>query len=631
MNKLNNLYKLLIALSVFLVLFASCLKKELSSASGTPNTYISILDARKVYKGSDVTLSTANLQGAMYLTGTIISDGSGGNMPAGTFAMQQTRRGLKRGIEIVVQGGSANNYKFGDSVTINVIGTVMSRNKGALQISVPADKITTNASNVPASVTIVDLKTFNDQFQDNESTLMKVANVGSTANGNTLSGDLPITDSKGTGIIHTESTATFSGKLAAINASYTGVARFSAPAPGSADPVKGLWPLNAGSITDESGAIYNKFPEDFETGDDVMFNGGSYSVTKTGNLKTGNYTLTNFALAKELYDKPVSGLYAARANQNSASSSWITMNYDLPNGASKVTVYAGAYAAPGDLGSTWRLEYSQNQGATWSQTGKDILTVSQDRQLFTFLLDLHGPVRFRIGKLGIGTSTTNNQNGRFDFDDLAVYQNPGGSGPITDPVPVYNDLLTWQFGNPQSTGGEATYNSTTSVSGLTTAVLSRGNGSAVSALARAFGSNSAGPIIPATKDIAVSQNVYFQVKFTVKPGSTLSLSAIDVKLRRSGAGAKYHKWYYSLDDKNLQQTQGTGDINWEGSDAEGADMPTYYLYQTPQLQNIQGGTTVTLRMYNWGFTNNGSGSFAIGRTPVNTITPVLRIGGKITP
>ena len=622
----------IVLLMGFLLLLSSCLKENLSPASGQPNPYISLIDIRKVYKGTEVILNDENLTGSSRITGVVVSDPAAGNMPAGTFAIQQTRRGYKRGIEIVVSGASADSFKYGDSVSVVVTGAKINRNNGALQIEVPSlSNVIKDASNIVVEPMVVNLATFNSKFDEFESTLLKVANVDAVAaSGNVLSGDVTVTEPGNTGIIHTETTAAFAGKKVALNASYTGIARYSSLIGAGTESVsKQLWPLTAGSIEDESGNLYDNFPEDFENGSESLKPDG-YD-TKTGDFRTGNYTLTNTYLGGTGNDLAHSGIYAIRLLSNSTSPSWCTMNYDLPNGASKITLWAGSYGAAADLGTTWRIEYSQNQGISWSQLGADILTVSKTKQQFTFLTDIRGTVRFRIGKLGIGASTSNNQNGRFSMDDFAVYKNQEGGGPITNPIPVYENVLAWQFGVPITTGSELTLNSTTTNAGLTPAALTRGSGLNTSGAARAFGSNSKGPELPSTKALALSQNVYLQVKFTVKPGSTLSMSAIDVKIRRSGAGAKYQKWFYSFDDVNFKETAGTGDINYEGTttDGEGVQMPTYYLYQTPQLQNIPGGTTVTLRMYHWGYTNNASGSFAIGRTPVGTTIPVLTIGGKV--
>lgn len=616
--------KMLTGLLLTVLLLASCVKKDIFPASGTPNQFISILDVRKVYKGADAILTKENMLGADKITGIVISDASAGNIPSGVFVVQQTSRTLIRGIEVSI--GQTVPFVIGDSVTVDVEGATITRTVGALQIKVTSpSKVTKVSSGRAVEPTLLDLKTLNAKFADYEGTLVKIAHVDAAV-GATLNGDISVSEADGgTGTLHTEPTANFNNRAAALNASYTAVARYNSSAP---EPnQKQLWIVNAQNIEAESGRIYEGFPEKFDSGDAALFADGY--ATKTGTFSSGNYTLANIFLGNTANDLPTSGVYALRLVGASASSSWCTMNYDLPNGATKVTVWAGSYGASADLGSTWRLEYSQNQGITWSQIGDDILTISKTKKQFTFLIDIRGAVRFRLGKVGIRASTTNNQNGRFSMDDFAVYKNPEAGGPITNPIPEYENVAAWQFGAPATAGNEVSKAASTSNTGISGAILTRGIGLNVSALTRAFAANAAGTQITSTKALAVSQDVYYQTKFVVQPGRTLSLTAINSKIRRSGAGAKSHKWYYSLDGVNFRETIGTGDMNYEGTDGEGFEMPTYYLYQTPDLQNIPAGTTVTLRMYCWGFTNIGSGSFSIGRTPTSATTNVLTIGGKL--
>ena len=622
-NILKN--KMLAVLLFNVLILASCVKKDIFPASGNPNQFISILDVRKVYKGADAILTKENMQGADKITGVVISDASASNIPSGVFAIQQTSRTLIRGVEISI--GQDVPFVVGDSVTIEVEGATITRTNGALQIKLTsASKVNKVASGRVVEPTLLPLKTLAAKFADYEGTLVKVAHVDA-ADGATLAGDISIAEADGgVGILHTEPTASFYNKAAALNASYTAVARYNTTA--TEPNQKQLWIVNAQNIEAESGRIYEGFPEKFDSGDALLFADGY--TTKTGTFSSGNYTLSNIFVGNTANDLPVSGAYALRLVGASASSSWCTMNYDLPNGATKVTLWAGSYGASTDLGSTWRVEYSQNQGITWSQVGEDILTISKTKKQFTFLMDIRGAVRFRIGKVGIGASTTNNQNGRFSMDDFAVYKNPEAGGPITNPIPTFDKLLAWQFGTPATAGNEVNKTATFTQTGLLNAVLDRGTGLTPSALSRALASTAGGTTVTSTKALAVSQNLYYQVKFMVQPGNKLSLTAINTKLRRSGAGAKSHKWYYSLDGVNFRETIGTGDMNYEGTEAEGVDMPTYYLYQTPELQNIPAGTTVTLRMYCWGFTNIASGSFSIGRTATSTTTEVLSIGGKLT-
>ncbi len=98
------------------------------------------------------------------------------------------------------------------------------------------------------------------------------------------------------------------------------------------------------------------------------------------------------------------------------------MNFDLPNGASKVTFSYGAYYT--DASSTFQLEYSQDGGTTWKKTGEAVADASETSRVAIFLMDLKGNVRFRINKLGLGaTNGVDIFNGRLSIEDFAVFSN----------------------------------------------------------------------------------------------------------------------------------------------------------------------------------------------------------------
>jgi hypothetical protein len=622
---MKPLMSLVIAL---LLISTSCLKKDVFTASGTPNSYMAILDIKKLYKGQPVVLSTENMAGASHISGVVVSDVTGGNIPKGMVVIQQISRSFNRGIALVFDDNTALPYQPGDSLIVEVQGATLSRKAGVLQIShLTTGKVVKAAEKIAVTPEAVTLAQLNSKFADYENTLVKVNHVDAAATAEAIAGNHTLSEISGsTVIMHTEAAAAFAAQKVPVNASYTGIARWiNSSGDDAATAEEQLWPCNGNAIADQSGALYATFPESFENPGYVA---DGYS-TVTLSLKTGSYKLEQAMIFNSANDRAVTGEYALRFNQNATSNSWCTMNNDLAEGASKLTIWAGSYGAAADLGSTWRVEYSQDKGVTWRQAGEDILTVSKVKEQYTFMLDIRGAVRFRIGKFGIGTSTISNQNGRFSLDDLAVYkhQDNSGGGQPAEPVPAFETVTAWQFGTPQSTGSEASYNATTNNAGLNTGVLTRGPGLTVpGTLTRGF--TSWAELTTTTKADALKNNAYFQLTLSPKTGKQLSLTTANVKLRRSAAGARYNCWYYSLDGINFKQA-GDGDVNSEGTDGEGVEQPVCYLYHTPELQHIPAGTTVTLRLYAWGFSNVRSGTFAIGRTPAGTTTPALSLGGKV--
>lgn len=166
-------------------------------------------------------------------------------------------------------------------------------------------------------------------------------------------------------------------------------------------------------------SLYNNFPENFDSPDTSAKAHYKKDVVA---LKSGSWTFDYAILAAlENHDK-YNGKQGVRMQQNRVKPAYIEMNFDLTEGASKVTVaYASYYK---DAPCVWRLEYSTDGGTTWQQAGKDINAEAKQLATAEFNLDLKGKVRFRINKLGLGDGKAdpNIKNGRLSIDDFAVYK-----------------------------------------------------------------------------------------------------------------------------------------------------------------------------------------------------------------
>lgn len=185
-------------------------------------------------------------------------------------------------------------------------------------------------------------------------------------------------------------------------------------------------------------------------------------------------------------------------------------------------------------------------------------------------------------------------------------------------------IVAWQFGNPASTGSEATYAATTLAANLNSSTLSRGAGISATALARAFSANNFP--VSGTKANAISNNRHFQ--FTISAAATykVSLSTLDVRLRRSSNDApNAYIWRYSIDGTNF--TDIGSDISFT-SIADGVTQTQIDLSGISALQNVASGTTITLRLYAWGAATTGA-TFAIGRYAAGVTTNSLAIGGSV--
>ncbi|HTD93982.1 MAG TPA: DUF5689 domain-containing protein, partial [Chitinophagaceae bacterium] len=174
---------------------------------GKISPFISLLDIRDIYQGKDVSLTVDNMFGSDKVTGVVISDHSGGNMPAGLLVMQDKRRlSQLRGIAIPL-GPDAASYHQGDSLVIDVKGAVLKRIDGILQLTgITNNVITKISSGNPIAIPIVKANTILAAPDAFESTLLSIARVGldgSYPAGTTYAGDRIVNDGFGNLVLHT--------------------------------------------------------------------------------------------------------------------------------------------------------------------------------------------------------------------------------------------------------------------------------------------------------------------------------------------------------------------------------------------------------------------------------------------
>jgi len=215
----------------FLFLLAMALlwgcRKEGNYPGARISPYIAIFDLRNIYKGNDVTLTTDNMFGSNKITGVVVSDHSGGNLPAGLLVIQDRRRlSQLRGISIAI-GAKAADYVPGDSVIVNLEGSVLKRVDGVLQITGVNESAITKVSSgnaipvnrVPVNQILADPGKF-------ESTLSIIVKGGFNplpAPTDVLVGDKILNDGFGDITLHTEPSATFANELAPFSANFYGI------------------------------------------------------------------------------------------------------------------------------------------------------------------------------------------------------------------------------------------------------------------------------------------------------------------------------------------------------------------------------------------------------------------------
>jgi hypothetical protein len=352
----KNFIKLFLLLSAA-GLFHSC-KKD-NYPGGVLSPYIALFDVRNLYQGKDVALTQENMHGAIAITGIVISDHSGGNLPQGLLVLEDSRRLAQlRGISIPI-GTAAGGYVPGDSLVIKVEGTVLSRVNGILQlVGVSPANITKVSSGNAVVAPIIKTNTLLASPKDFESTLVSVIKVGfdgSYPAGTTYAGNKIINDGFGNILLHTETAAPFANNVVPYLSNYTGIVLNS-----GIDTLPKLWPRVSADIT-----ILTATPPKIAS---VVITG--YLVDPTGS--DANYEYIQ-CLATKNIDFSVTNFSVVTTNNagtstpiNYPTTGWATgdlrtYKFDLTSG----TVARGEYFYIGGNKNIWGLGSTDISSSKW--------------------------------------------------------------------------------------------------------------------------------------------------------------------------------------------------------------------------------------------------------------------------
>lgn len=425
----------LIAVTTFFLctfFFHSCLEEDTNwAANGSKlgeETYV--YEVCDLYHGKEVTLGKNSMGGAHYISGIVISDPSGTNLPAGHMFLQGTDSKKQRGLAFSMDANDAvyRSLKMGDAIKIDVEGTTLTRKNGILMVQGLAGeqiKIIEQGTKVePKSISVSSLAVDFSKYE-NMLVCVNAAISPLPPQDETLAGIHTLGDGSGQTIeLKVDDSADFSSSRVMPSAQYTGICVYG---PNGEKQLKmqfdsdmsfGCGPL----YTKVGGKEEANFPEDFEAPDASVKN--TYA-SKDIELKTGLWKMDQCLFGntpgRDRFNP--TGAQAIRFQQNLTKSAYLEMMFDVELGASKVTFSYGAYYT--DAASTFQLEYSQDGGTTWIPTGSRVSDANKTAKIVTFMLDLKGNVRFRINKLGLGTTSqaTGVENGRLSIDDFAIYQN----------------------------------------------------------------------------------------------------------------------------------------------------------------------------------------------------------------
>ncbi|UYQ93660.1 DUF5689 domain-containing protein [Chitinophaga horti] len=220
---MKNLLKYIIILVLAAGWFAC--NKEGNYPGSSIYPYLPIFDLRNVYQGKDVTLSKETMLGCDKITGVVISDHSGKNLPEGLLIMQDYRRlNLLRGIAIEL-GAAAADYVPGDSIVVELDGAVLTRKNGILQITgVTTTDITKVAANGSIPRVRVNSNLIINKPEDYESVMSVIVKgtfVPLPAPGDQFTGTHILNDGFGNLPLVTAAGATFASELLPAMSNYS--------------------------------------------------------------------------------------------------------------------------------------------------------------------------------------------------------------------------------------------------------------------------------------------------------------------------------------------------------------------------------------------------------------------------
>ncbi|WP_461484793.1 DUF5689 domain-containing protein [Pedobacter sp.] len=423
--------KILFTFFIGLTLLASCSKNEYETG-GAVSTVIYMSYVKALHNGDDVVLVKEKLMGATQIAGVVISDRASGNFNTNEIVVQNTARGKVSGI-IFKFNDNNTQINYGDSVKIDIENCVLYRENGAMKIkgtNLNFAKVTKVASNKEVKPRTVSLTQLYSEFYNYENTLVEIANVAfpELVGGETYAGDVRMGDVSNVFVyLSTMANANFAQKSLPLLASFRGIPTYYNANSSYYNTAKLLLKMrNEGDAFNETGAAYANFPEDFELV--PASEKASYLMPAINDMvtfKTGNWRIYQGIISDVVnVDKfNPSGKQAIRMKDQLSEDALLEMNFDLLSGASKVTFSYGVPSVGSITASTFNLEYSQDEGATWTKVGESVTNPARDAQEAVFNVDVSGKVRFRIRKLGLGANTSTVFNGLLNIDDFKVFQN----------------------------------------------------------------------------------------------------------------------------------------------------------------------------------------------------------------
>ena len=238
---MKKLYTGVIIGLIGILTVVSC-KKDVNASIGANNPFAAIFVVKKAYKGADVTLNSENLDGATSTGGIVISDPASSNIPKGMLAVQNTSRGITRGL-LIELGNVDVPFVPGDSISIQLAGASLTKVNQSMRLrGLNLSSITKVSSANPQQTQTVSTNLLAQNPDEYEGRLITITNASFNpvpVAGDVYAGDKVINDGFGDVVLHTETAALYANSQLPEAVNVTGIV-FASSTGGAVVPQ--IWP-----------------------------------------------------------------------------------------------------------------------------------------------------------------------------------------------------------------------------------------------------------------------------------------------------------------------------------------------------------------------------------------------------
>lgn len=164
-----------------------------------PASILAVDSLRKMYHGKDLSLGNYKIRGI------VTSDVVNKNFGNGNIILQNEAKAIM----IYLGTAAANIPELGDSIELNLAGSILTSYNGALEIkNIKSSKVILLGKDKVVKPVRINLAALNADFANYESVLVEIVNAKITTSGN-FSGNKTLNDGTGTIILYTSNAATF--------------------------------------------------------------------------------------------------------------------------------------------------------------------------------------------------------------------------------------------------------------------------------------------------------------------------------------------------------------------------------------------------------------------------------------